>query len=118
VLTLIGQGLSNTEICQHLHVSIATTKTHIGRLLNKLSTRDRAQLVIAAYPARWRPRPGWWFPVAGARAWAGGSGGLGGGWSVAAQDLSPGSVGADGPVGEEFDFPAPPVDADVMMILT
>jgi DNA-binding NarL/FixJ family response regulator len=49
VLTLIGQGLSNTEICEHLHISIATTKTHIGRLLTKLSARDRAQLVIAAY---------------------------------------------------------------------
>jgi DNA-binding NarL/FixJ family response regulator len=49
VLTLIGQGLSNDEICQHLHVSMPTTKTHIGRLLAKLTARDRAQLVIAAY---------------------------------------------------------------------
>jgi DNA-binding NarL/FixJ family response regulator len=49
VLTLIGQGLSNNEICQHLHVSMPTTKTHIGRLLAKLTARDRAQLVIAAY---------------------------------------------------------------------
>jgi DNA-binding NarL/FixJ family response regulator len=49
VLLLVGQGLSNTEICQRLHISIATTKTHIGRLLTKLGARDRAQLVIAAY---------------------------------------------------------------------
>ena len=28
---------------------MATTKTHIGRLLAKLDARDRAQLVIAAY---------------------------------------------------------------------
>ena len=49
VLLLIGQGLSNTEICGHLHISMGTAKTHIGRLLAKLGARDRAQLVIAAY---------------------------------------------------------------------
>ena len=51
VLALIGLGLSNTEICQRLFVSMSTTKTHIGRLLMKLDARDRAQLVIAAYEA-------------------------------------------------------------------
>ncbi|WP_214412384.1 response regulator [Sphaerisporangium fuscum] len=49
VLTLIARGLSNTEIAAHLHLSLATVKTHIGRLLTKLDARDRAQLVIAAY---------------------------------------------------------------------
>jgi DNA-binding NarL/FixJ family response regulator len=49
VLTLVGLGLSNTEISERLHVSLSTTKTHIGRLLTKLAARDRAQLVIAAY---------------------------------------------------------------------
>ena len=51
VLTLVGLGLSNTEIASHLHVSLSTAKTHIGRLLMKLGARDRAQLVIAAYDA-------------------------------------------------------------------
>jgi DNA-binding NarL/FixJ family response regulator len=51
VLTLIGQGLSNAEIADQLHVSTSTAKTHIGRLLMKLAARDRAQLVIAAYEA-------------------------------------------------------------------
>ncbi|MFF3604011.1 response regulator [Streptomyces sp. NPDC002463] len=51
VLTLVGLGLSNTEIATHLHVSLSTAKTHIGRLLMKLGARDRAQLVIAAYDA-------------------------------------------------------------------
>jgi DNA-binding NarL/FixJ family response regulator len=51
VLTLIGFGLSNTEICGRLYVSMSTTKTHVGRLLTKLAARDRAQLVIAAYEA-------------------------------------------------------------------
>jgi DNA-binding NarL/FixJ family response regulator len=49
VLTLIGLGLSNTEIASQLHVSLSTAKTHVGRLLAKLGARDRAQLVIAAY---------------------------------------------------------------------
>jgi DNA-binding NarL/FixJ family response regulator len=49
VLTLIARGLSNTEIAAALHVSLATAKTHIGRLLGKLNARDRAQLVIVAY---------------------------------------------------------------------
>ena len=49
VLTLIGLGLSNTEIAARLHVSMSTAKTHVGRLLMKLDARDRAQLVIAAY---------------------------------------------------------------------
>ncbi|MCA2221484.1 response regulator [Nonomuraea aurantiaca] len=49
VLTLIARGLSNNEIAAHLHLSLATVKTHIGRLLAKLDARDRAQLVIMAY---------------------------------------------------------------------
>jgi DNA-binding NarL/FixJ family response regulator len=49
VLVLVAKGLSNTEIAGHLHLSMATVKTHIGRLLSKLGARDRAQLVIAAY---------------------------------------------------------------------
>jgi DNA-binding NarL/FixJ family response regulator len=49
VLCLVGLGHSNQEICTTLYISMATTKTHIGRLLAKLDARDRAQLVIAAY---------------------------------------------------------------------
>ena len=49
VLTLIGRGLSNAEIAQALHITMATAKTHISRLLAKLGARDRAQLVIVAY---------------------------------------------------------------------
>jgi DNA-binding NarL/FixJ family response regulator len=49
VLTLIARGLSNTEIARHLHISLGTTKTHVGHLLAKLNARDRAQLVVVAY---------------------------------------------------------------------
>ncbi|GLZ09642.1 hypothetical protein Acsp03_71080 [Actinomadura sp. NBRC 104412] len=49
MLRLIGQGLSNTEITDHLVIGMATVMTHFGRLLTKLRARDRAQFVIAAY---------------------------------------------------------------------
>jgi len=51
VLALIGRGLSNDEIAAALVISVKTVKTHITHLLAKLSARDRAQLVIAAYDA-------------------------------------------------------------------
>jgi DNA-binding NarL/FixJ family response regulator len=51
VLTLVGRGLSNTEIAADLTISVATVKTYITRLLTKLDARDRVQLVITAYDA-------------------------------------------------------------------
>ncbi|MFI0356766.1 response regulator [Actinomadura sp. 9N407] len=58
VLGLIARGLSNTELAEHLQLSVATVKTHVGNLLAKLHARDRAQLVIAAYETGLvRPRP-------------------------------------------------------------
>ena len=52
VLTLIGRGMSNSEIASHLFISMATVKAHVARLLTKLGARDRVQLVITAYEAR------------------------------------------------------------------
>ena len=49
VLELVAAGLSNAEIAQRLHVSPATAKTHVARLLMKLDARDRAQLIVVAY---------------------------------------------------------------------
>jgi DNA-binding NarL/FixJ family response regulator len=51
VLGLVGRGLSNDQIAQHLTISIKTVKSHISHLLDKLDARDRAHLVIAAYDA-------------------------------------------------------------------
>ncbi|MFE9424641.1 response regulator [Kitasatospora sp. NPDC006697] len=52
VLILIGRGMSNSEIAAHLYISMATTKSHVARLLTKLNARDRVQLAIAAHEAR------------------------------------------------------------------
>ena len=49
MLALIGRGLSNTEIADELHISVATARTYVTRLLAKLDARDRVQLVITAY---------------------------------------------------------------------
>jgi DNA-binding NarL/FixJ family response regulator len=49
VLTLVAQGMSNAEIADHLTISPATAKTHVGHLLAKLNARDRVQLVILGY---------------------------------------------------------------------
>ncbi len=49
VLTLVGRGLSNTEIAAELSISVATAKTYMTRLLTKLDARDRVHLVILAY---------------------------------------------------------------------
>ncbi|CAN5895504.1 response regulator transcription factor [soil metagenome] len=51
VLGEVARGLSNAEIGTALHMSAATAKTHVGRLLTKLDARDRTQLVVAAYEA-------------------------------------------------------------------
>ncbi|HEY1642747.1 MAG TPA: response regulator transcription factor [Streptosporangiaceae bacterium] len=49
VLEQIAAGRSNAEIAAALHLSVATVKTHVSRLLAKLDCRDRAQLVVVAY---------------------------------------------------------------------
>ncbi|MEU4283157.1 response regulator transcription factor [Nocardiopsis dassonvillei] len=49
VLALVGRGMSNQEIGAALHLSPATARTHVGRLLAKLGVRDRVGLVVVAY---------------------------------------------------------------------
>lgn len=49
VLLQVAAGRTNAEIGQELFMAEATVKTHVGRLLAKLSLRDRVQLVVFAY---------------------------------------------------------------------
>jgi DNA-binding NarL/FixJ family response regulator len=49
VLVELAHGLSNNEIAAALHLSQATVRTYVSRLLTKLAARDRAQLVVVAY---------------------------------------------------------------------
>ncbi|MEW2069033.1 response regulator transcription factor [Streptomyces sp. NPDC007346] len=52
ILTVIGQGWSNTEIATRLHLAESTVKTHVTRILAKTGARDRVQAVILAYDSR------------------------------------------------------------------
>ena len=49
VLALVGRGMSNDEIGARLHLSPATARTYVSRLLAKLRARDRSRLVVLAY---------------------------------------------------------------------
>ncbi|WP_137990847.1 response regulator [Streptomyces vilmorinianum] len=49
VLEALAKGESNAELAARFHLSEATVKTHVARILSKLRLRDRAQAVIAAY---------------------------------------------------------------------
>lgn len=49
VLRVLAGGTSNAEIAAQLHLSEATVKTHVGRILTKLALRDRLQAVVLAF---------------------------------------------------------------------
>jgi DNA-binding NarL/FixJ family response regulator len=51
VAIAVGQGKSNAEISSELFMSIATVKTHISRILDKLNLNNRTQIALLAHDA-------------------------------------------------------------------
>ena len=48
VLNLLVEGCSNQEIADRLIISLATSKTHVRNILNKLAVDDRTQAAVHA----------------------------------------------------------------------
>ncbi|GAA1313392.1 response regulator transcription factor [Pseudonocardia xinjiangensis] len=51
VATRIGEGLTNAEIAASLHMSVATVKAHITRILTALGLNNRVQIALLAHDA-------------------------------------------------------------------
>jgi DNA-binding NarL/FixJ family response regulator len=48
ITILVGEGQTNKEISENLHLSVGTVKNHITQILQKTDLRDRTQLAIYA----------------------------------------------------------------------
>lgn len=51
VLTLLVEGLSNSQIAERLSVSAETVKSHVSHILEKLNVSDRTQAAVKALRA-------------------------------------------------------------------
>ncbi len=51
VAVAVGSGHSNAEIASRLHLSVATVKAHITRILTKLSLGNRTQIALLVHDA-------------------------------------------------------------------
>ncbi|WP_460802377.1 response regulator [Microbacterium sp. GXF6406] len=47
----VALGLSNAEVAAKLFLSIATVKTHVGRIMDKLPAQNRVQIAICVHDA-------------------------------------------------------------------
>lgn len=56
IVRLLAQGMSNAEIARELFVETSTVKSHLGRAMAKIGTRDRLQTVVWAYQHGLAPR--------------------------------------------------------------
>jgi DNA-binding NarL/FixJ family response regulator len=54
VALAVGRGASNADIAAELHMSVATVKAHVSRLLAKLALDNRVQLALLVQEARLR----------------------------------------------------------------
>ncbi|MFF9688404.1 response regulator [Streptomyces sp. NPDC014623] len=51
VATAVGRGSSNAEIAAALHLSVATVKTHVSRILARLELGNRVQIALLVHDA-------------------------------------------------------------------
>ena len=51
VALAVGQGRANAEIAAELHMSVATVKAHVSRLLSKLEVENRVQIALLVQDA-------------------------------------------------------------------
>jgi DNA-binding NarL/FixJ family response regulator len=49
VLILVGEGLSNAEIGERLHIGVTTVKTHVTALMAKTGAPNRVRLALVAH---------------------------------------------------------------------
>ncbi len=49
IIDLLGQGMSNKDIANQLHIAIHTVKSHVHNILEKLSLRSRLEVAAYAY---------------------------------------------------------------------
>ena len=52
VAIAVGQGLANADIAAELHMSVATVKAHVSRLLTKLGVDNRVQIALLVQEAQ------------------------------------------------------------------
>jgi DNA-binding NarL/FixJ family response regulator len=52
VIALLVEGLSNKEVAGRLKLSEQTVKNHVGRIMDKVGTRNRVELVLYAVRER------------------------------------------------------------------
>jgi DNA-binding NarL/FixJ family response regulator len=57
VADAIAQGNSNADIAARLHMSLATVKAHVSRLLTKLDAANRVQIALLVQDATASPPP-------------------------------------------------------------
>lgn len=58
VVALVAEGLSNAEVGRRVHMSEATIKTYVSRILAKLGCANRVQAALLVRDAVVRPRTG------------------------------------------------------------
>ena len=51
VALAVGQGRANAEIAADLHMSVATVKAHVSRVLVKLEAENRVQIALLVQDA-------------------------------------------------------------------